>query len=88
MYPFQFQTGGDDQPDKFKMLTVLTRSIRDVELKQFLIDSIQECFHMIEHMDNYRRRNDKCDSAQTIANCLTERSRTNCDDFNDDATFL
>lgn len=82
------QTNSDDQPDKFKMLTVLTRSIRDVQLKQFQIDSIQECFHMIEHMDNYRRRNDKCDTAQTIANCLTERAKANCDDFADDVMIL
>lgn len=70
------------------MINVLTRNIRDVELKQFLIDSIQECFYMIAHMDNYRQQKDKCFSSQTIAQCMTERAKANCEDFDDAVLVL
>lgn len=66
------------------MLQVLTRDVRDREVKEFYVDSIQECFHVVENSDNYNRRKDKCDNAFKIITCLSERAKTNCDDYQND----
>lgn len=66
------------------MLQVLTKDMRDREIKEFYVDSIQECFHVVDNMDNYNRRKDKCDMAYKIVTCLTERAKTNCDDYQND----
>lgn len=63
------------------MIQTLTKDIREHEIKDFYVDSIQECFHMIDNMDNYNRRKNKCDVALTLITCLTERAKTNCEDF-------
>lgn len=78
------QTNNEDFPDKRKMLQTLTKDIREQEVREFYVDSIQECFHMVDNMDNYNRRKNKCEVALTIIECLTERARTNCDDFRSD----
>lgn len=70
------------------MINVLTRNIRDAELKQFFVDSIQECFYMIAHMDDYRRQKDSCDMSATIAHCLSQRAKANCEDFNEDSMII
>lgn len=66
------------------MLQILTKDIREQEVREFYVDSIQECFHMVDNMENYNRRKNKCDVALTIIECLTERAKTNCDDFRGD----
>lgn len=78
------KTNNEDFPDKRKMLQTLTKDIREQEMGEFYVDSIKECFHMIENIDNYNRRKNKCDVALTIVTCLTERAKTNCDDFRGD----
>lgn len=70
------------------MINVLTRNIRDAELKQFYVDSIEECFYMIAHMDTYRRQKDKCETSLTIAHCLSQRAKANCDDFSEASMIL
>lgn len=71
------------------MLQVLTKNIRNHELKEFYVDSIQECFYLIDNMDTYRRRKDKCEVSATIVSCLAERARTNCEDIqNPDVNML
>lgn len=71
-------------PDQRKMLQVLTMDMRNHEIKQFYVDSIQECFHLVDNMDNYNRRKDQCDVAYKIVTCLSERAKTNCDDYQND----
>lgn len=71
------------------MLQVLTKNIRNHELKEFYVDSIQECFYVIDNMDTYRRRKDKCEVSAIIVSCLAERARTNCEDIqNPDVNML
>lgn len=82
------QTNNEDFPDKRRMINILTGNIRDRELKEFFNDSIQECFHMIDHLESYRRQKDKCDMAQTLVTCLTERAKANCEDFTNDSMIL
>lgn len=69
------------------MLQALTKDIREQEVREFYVDSIQECFHMADNMD-YNRRKNKCEVALTIIECLTERAKTNCDDFRGDGMLF
>lgn len=83
-FTFFLKTNNEDFPEKRKMLQVLTKDIREQEVREFYVDSIQECFHMVDNIDNYNRRKNKCDVAYTIVTCLTERAKTNCEDFHND----
>ncbi|XP_031618381.1 general odorant-binding protein 71 isoform X2 [Contarinia nasturtii] len=74
-------TNNEDFPEKRKMLQVLTKDIREQEVREFYVSSIQECFHVVDNMENYNRRKNKCEVALTIVTCLTERAKTNCEDF-------
>ncbi|XP_055619284.1 general odorant-binding protein 71 [Toxorhynchites rutilus septentrionalis] len=40
-------TNNEGFPDKHRVIHVVTKDLRDNELRDFYIDSIQECFHMI-----------------------------------------
>lgn len=82
------KTNNEDFPDKRKVLQTLTKDIREQDVREFYVDSIQECFHMVDNMDNYNRRKNKCDVAQTIVTCLTERAKTNCEDFQSDMVLF
>ena len=72
-------------PDKHKVLHVVTKDLRDHELKDFYIDSIQECFHMIG-MDN--KLKDKCDYSMKFVTCLAERGQANCNDWENEAIMF
>lgn len=67
---------------------MLTKDVRDREVKEFFLDSIQECFRMVDIMENYRKKRDKCGMAQSLVNCLTERVKANCEDYVDDPMLL
>ncbi|XP_053670886.1 general odorant-binding protein 71 [Anopheles nili] len=71
-------TNADGLPEKHKVLHVITKDIREHQLREFYIDSIQECFHMIG-MDN--RLKDKCDYSMRFVTCLSDRFQSNCDDW-------
>lgn len=66
------------------MLQVLTKDIKDHDLKEFYVDSIEECFHILD-MEN---RNEKCSFSKNIVACLTERAKANCDDFHDETVIF
>ncbi|XP_055837561.1 general odorant-binding protein 71 [Episyrphus balteatus] len=69
----------DDYPDKHKFTYILTKDIRDRELRGFYTDTIQECFHYVET----QRRKDKCQFSREIINCMTEYAKSNCEDWQD-----
>nr|Q5TYJ0.4 RecName: Full=General odorant-binding protein 71; Flags: Precursor [Anopheles gambiae] len=71
-------TNADGFPEKHKVLHVITKDIREHELREFYVDSIQECFHMLG-LDN--RLKDKCDYSMRFVTCLSDRFETNCDDW-------
>ncbi|XP_055715306.1 general odorant-binding protein 71 [Phlebotomus papatasi] len=77
-------TNEDEFPDKHKVLHVLTKELRDRQLKDFYTDSIQECFHILE-MD---QRRDKCEFSRNLIFCLGERAKANCDDWNDNTVIF
>jgi PBP/GOBP family len=77
-------TNTDGFPDKHKANQILTKDIRDRQLKDFFSDTIQECFHVLD-LDKKR---DKCDYSRNLVNCFAERGKMNCDDWQDDANGL
>jgi hypothetical protein len=81
---FTFQTNSDGFPDKLKANQILTKEIRDHQLKDFFTDTIQECFHVLD-LDKKR---DKCDYSRNLVNCFTERGKMNCDDWQEDSNGL
>ncbi|KAJ6645551.1 General odorant-binding protein 71, partial [Pseudolycoriella hygida] len=70
-------TNSEGFPDKHKVKRIVTQDIRDREMKNFLIDSVQECFHIVE----MERRREKCIFSKNIVSCLAERAKANCDDY-------
>lgn len=71
-------TNAEGFPEKHKVLHVITKDIREHELREFYVDSIQECFHMLA-LDN--RLKDKCDYSMRFVTCLSDRFESNCDDW-------
>lgn len=70
----------EDYPDKHKMYYVLTRSVRNTEIREFFSDSIHECFQM---MDQEKRRDNSCDYSKKLLNCMVQYAKANCDDWDD-----
>lgn len=77
-------TSNEGFPDKHKVLHVITEEIRDRELKDFYTDSIQECFHILD----LGNKSDKCDYAKNLVTCMSERAKSNCDDWNGSNNIL
>lgn len=71
-------TNNEGFPDKHRVLHVITKDLRDNELRDFYTDSIQECFHMVG-MDT--KLKDKCDYSMKFVTCLADRGRANCNDW-------
>ncbi|XP_055532839.1 general odorant-binding protein 71 [Wyeomyia smithii] len=71
-------TNSEGFPDQHKVLHVVTKDLRDKELRDFYTDSIQECFHMIS-MDS--KLKDKCDYTMKFVICLADRGQANCKDW-------
>ncbi|XP_037032545.1 odorant-binding protein 59a [Bradysia coprophila] len=70
-------TNNEGFPDKHKVERLVSQDVRDREMRNFLLDSIQECFHIVE----MERRRDKCVFSKNIVSCLAERAKANCDDY-------
>lgn len=77
-------TSNEGLPDRHKVLHVITEEIRDRELKDFYTDSIQECFHILD----LGNKSDKCEYSKNLVSCLSERAKTNCDDWNGSTSIL
>lgn len=66
------------------MLNVLAKEIKEKQLRDFYVDSIQQCFHMVEMVNNHHKKKNKCIYTQDIVTCLSERAKANCDDFGEE----
>ena len=80
------QTNAEGFPDKHKALHVLTKELRDRELKDFYASSVHECFHMID-MDPKRHR-DNCFYSKTVLSCLAESAKMNCADWDGETVIF
>lgn len=67
------------------MAQVLTREV-DWELRNFYLDSIDQCFRMMEYqVTSYV---DKCFAAKRIIDCLAEIASLNCSDWDGDRVMV
>lgn len=48
VFIFAGQLNSNSRPDKYSIVTIMTNQIKDVELKEFIRDSIDECFDTLE----------------------------------------
>jgi len=48
VFIFAGQLNSNSRPDKYSIVNVMTNQIKDVELKEFIQDSIDECFDTLE----------------------------------------
>ncbi|KAM3965167.1 odorant-binding protein 59a [Aphomia sociella] len=76
-------TGDDGMPDKYLVTHVITKDIKNEDLRDFLQESIEECFQILENENS----EEKCDFSKNLLMCLSEKGRANCDDWKDDISF-
>ncbi|XP_037955440.1 odorant-binding protein 59a-like [Teleopsis dalmanni] len=74
----------NNYPDKQKVMFMLTKNMRERDLRNFYTESIQMCFLYLEN----RNRLDKCEFSHELVNCLAEYGKANCDDWNDSSLIF
>ncbi|CAH1402413.1 unnamed protein product [Nezara viridula] len=67
----------NNKVDKTNTMHVLTQKIRNSELKEFVEDSINECFDKIDN----EKSEGKCENSKKFALCLEEKGKNNCEDW-------
>ncbi|XP_017755676.1 PREDICTED: general odorant-binding protein 71 [Eufriesea mexicana] len=63
-------------PKKELVIPLMTRNIQDLELKDFIEESIIECFHYLES-----NKQEKCEFSQNLLICLAEKGQQKCEDW-------
>ncbi|KOB79007.1 Odorant-binding protein 29, partial [Operophtera brumata] len=77
------KTAEDGMPDRYLATHVLTKDVKNEDLKDFLQESIEECFQILDNENT----EDKCEFSKNLLMCLSEKGRENCDDWRDDLKF-
>ncbi|XP_050685068.1 general odorant-binding protein 71 [Leptidea sinapis] len=77
-------TGENGMPDKYMMTNTMTKDVRNEDLREFLQESIEECFQILDNENS----DDRCEFSKNLLICLSEKGRANCDDWKDDIQFL
>ncbi|XP_033211163.1 general odorant-binding protein 71 isoform X2 [Belonocnema kinseyi] len=67
-------------PERNSVTGIMTENIQDPELRDFVEESITECFHYLRSDLNQ----DKCKFSQNLLSCLADKGSETCDDWNDD----
>ncbi|XP_050432417.1 uncharacterized protein LOC126840601 isoform X2 [Adelges cooleyi] len=67
------------RPDKSSIVSIMTSQIKDVELKEFVQDSIDECFDTLE-LDSH---SNKCEFSKNFAMCMENKAQRNCEDWDE-----
>nr|QRF70922.1 odorant binding protein [Semiothisa cinerearia] len=76
-------TAEDGMPDRYLVTHTLTKDVNNEDLKDFLQESIEECFQMLDNENT----DEKCEFSKNLLMCLSEKGRANCDDWKDDLRF-
>nr|CAJ2313454.1 General odorant-binding protein 71 [Metisa plana] len=76
-------TDENGMPDRYMVNQVITKDVKSEDLKDFLQESIEECFQILYN----DRGPDKCEFSKNLLTCLSEKGRSNCDDWRDDMRF-
>ncbi|CAH2048759.1 unnamed protein product, partial [Iphiclides podalirius] len=66
-------------PNRHLVMQAITKDIEDEELKEFLQESTEECFEILN-----ASKDDKCDFAKDLLICLSDKGKNNCDDWKND----
>ncbi|KAK0178085.1 hypothetical protein PV328_002066 [Microctonus aethiopoides] len=64
-------------PERVPVTRLMLRGIQDPILRDFLEESILECFHFLQSGMN----NNKCIFSQNLLNCLADKGRERCEDW-------
>ncbi|XP_026739215.1 probable ATP-dependent RNA helicase ddx42 [Trichoplusia ni] len=73
-------TGEDGMPDRYLVTHAITKNVKNEDLKDFLQESIEECFQILDNENT----EDKCEFSKNLLLCLSEKGRSNCDDWKED----
>ncbi|XP_033252262.1 odorant-binding protein 59a-like [Drosophila miranda] len=76
---------GNGLPDRRKVSYILTKDLRDRELRNFFMDTVQQCFRYLE---NSRNRNNKCSQSRDLIKCMSEYAKAQCDDWEEYGSLL
>ncbi|CAG4971241.1 unnamed protein product [Colias eurytheme] len=76
-------TGDNGMPDRYYVTNVLTKDVKNEDLRDFLQESIEECFQILDNENT----EDKCEFSKNLLFCLSEKGRSNCNDWRDDIQF-
>ncbi|XP_001987771.2 odorant-binding protein 59a, partial [Drosophila grimshawi] len=64
---------GNGQPDRRKVSYLLTKDLRDRELRNFYMDTVQQCFRYLEQSRyGSNNNNNKCAQARELIKCMSE----------------
>ncbi|EDW56821.1 odorant-binding protein 59a isoform X1 [Drosophila sechellia] len=77
---------GNGMPDRRKVSYLLTKDLRDRELRNFFTDTVQQCFRYLE--SNGRGRHHKCSAARELVKCMSEYAKAQCEDWEEHGNML
>ncbi|KAJ8673939.1 hypothetical protein QAD02_005201 [Eretmocerus hayati] len=67
-------------PERSAVTGIMIRNIQDPELRDFVEESIYECYHYL----NNGGRQEKCEFSQNLLTCLSEKGSERCEDWEDE----
>ncbi|XP_016927364.3 odorant-binding protein 59a [Drosophila suzukii] len=77
---------GNGMPDRRKVSYLLTKDIRERELRNFFTDTVQQCFRYLESTG--RGRHNKCSVSRELVKCMSEYAKAQCEDWQEHASML
>ncbi|XP_017078826.1 odorant-binding protein 59a [Drosophila eugracilis] len=77
---------GNGMPDRRKVSYLMTKDLRDRELRNFYADTVQQCFRYLEN--NSRNRHNKCTVSRELVKCMSEYAKAQCEDWEEHKNML
>jgi len=74
------------QPDRRKVSYLLTKDIRDRALRNFYMDTVQQCFRYLEQ--SRYQNNNKCGQSRELIKCMSEYAKAQCDDWEEHSNLI
>ncbi|XP_016953001.1 odorant-binding protein 59a [Drosophila biarmipes] len=77
---------GNGMPDRRKVGYLLTKDMRDRELRNFCTDTVQQCFRYLE--SSGKARLNKCAVSRELVKCMSEYAKAQCEDWQEHGNML
>nr|XP_017024397.1 odorant-binding protein 59a [Drosophila kikkawai] len=77
---------GNGMPDRRKVSYLLTKDLRDRELRSFFTDTVQQCFRYLDNVG--RSRQNKCAVSRELVKCMSEYAKAQCEDWQEHGNML